>query len=94
MPKPGQRADALNAQADHGEITFYGGIGSARVTAWADALDTTPEAVVNAASVVPPLMDTAQQKGRKKRDRATAPHLRCIAWNASDLPEVRTAIGT
>ena len=94
MPKPGYEAAVRGAHVDHGEITFYGGIGSARVTAWADALDTTPEAVVNAASVVPPLMDTAQQKGRKKRDRPTAPHLRCIAWNAHDLPEVRAALAT
>lgn len=94
MPEPGQRADALNAHIDHGEITFYGGIGSARVTAWADALDTTPEAVVNAADAVPPIMDTAKQKGQKKRDRATAPNLRCIAWNAGDLPEVRAALET
>ena len=94
MPGPGQRADALNAHLDHGEITFYGGIGSARVIAWADALDTTPEAIIRAADMVPPLMDTAQQKGRKKRNRATAPHLRCIAWTVRDLPEVRAALTT
>ena len=92
MPGPGQRANARNAPVDHGEITAYGGIASARVTAWADALSTTPEAIIRAANVVPPLMDTAQQKGHKPRDRATAPHLRCIAWTVGDLPEVRASL--
>ena len=85
-------ATPQHPHVDHGEITFYGGIGSARVTAWADAFGTTPEAIIRAVDVVPPLVDTAQQKGRKKRDRATAPHLRCIAWTTRDLPEVRAAV--
>ena len=92
MPGPGKRADALNAHIDHGEITFYAGIGSARVAAWADAFEVSPEAIVRAAGVVPPLMDTAKQTGGKKRDRATAPHLRCMAWTTGDLPEVRAAL--
>ena len=85
-------ATPRNAHVDHGEISAFGGIASARVTAWADAFDTTPEAIIQAADVVPPLMDTAKQNGRKKRDRATAPHLRCIAWTTGDLPEVRAAL--
>ena len=88
------RATPQQAHVDHGEISAFGGIASARVTAWADALDTTPEAIIRAASDVPPLMDTAQQNGRKKRDRATAPHLRCIAWTVGDLPEVRASLTT
>ena len=81
-----------NAHVDHGEISAFAGIASGRVVAWADALGTTPEAITRAASVVVPLMDTAKQKGRKKRDRATAPDLRCIAWTVGDLPEVRAAL--
>ena len=81
-----------NAHVDHGEISAFAGIASGRVTAWADALGTTPEAIARAASVVPPLMDTAKQNGGKKRDRPTAPHLRCIAWTMGDLPEVRAAL--
>ena len=73
-------ATPRNAHVDHGEISAFGGIASAHVTVWAD--------------VVPPIIDTAQQKGRKKRDRATAPHLRCIAWTVGDLPEVRAALET
>ena len=81
-----------NAHVDHGEISAFGGIASGRITAWADALEATPEAIIRAASVVPPLMDTAKQNGGKKRDRPTAPHLRCIAWTTGDLPEVRAAL--
>ena len=81
-----------NAHVDHGEISAFGGIASGRVTAWADALDATPEAIIRAADAVPPLMDTAKQKRRKKRDRPTAPDLRCIAWTMGDLPEVRAAL--
>ena len=92
MPGPGQQANAIDTDIDHGEITFYAGIGSARVTAWADALEVSPEAVVRAAGVVPPLMDTAKQTGSKKRNRATAPHLRCMAWTKGDLPKVRAAL--
>ena len=87
-------ATPKNAHVDHGEITFYGGIASARVTAWANALGTTPEAIPRAVEAVPPLMDTAKQNGQKKRDRATAPHLRCIAWTTGDLPKVRAALET
>ena len=85
-------ATPQSAHVDHGEITAYGGIASARVTAWADAFDTTPEAIIRAASVVSPMMDTAQQNGSKQRDRATAPHLRCIAWTTNALPEVQAAL--
>ena len=81
-----------NAHVDHGEISAFGGIASGRVTAWADALDTTPEEVNRAVEAVPPLMDTAKQKGTKKRNSTTAPHLRCIAWTMGDLPEVRAAL--
>ena len=83
-----------NAHVDHGEISAFAGIASGRVSAWADALGTTPEAIARAASVVPPLMDTAKQNGGKKRDRPTAPDIRCIAWTMGDLPEVRAALRT
>ena len=81
-----------NAHVDHGEISAFGGIASGRVIAWADAFEVSPEAIIRAADVVLPMMDTAKQKGQKKRDRATAPHLRCIAWTTRDLPEVRAAL--
>ena len=91
----GTRAKPTNAHVKHGDITSYGGIASARVTAWADALDTTPEAVVSAADVVPPLVDTGTRPSNyESHDRPTAPHLRCIAWNASDLPEVKDALAS
>ena len=89
----GERLDACNAHVDHGEISSFGGTASGRVTAWADAFDTTPEAITRTADVMVPLVDTAKQTGGKKRDRSTAPHLRCIAWTMGDLPEVRAAVG-
>ena len=88
----GQRFDAHNAHVDHGDITVYGGVASAYVEAWADALGVPPEVVIDAAAVVPPLMDTSVSKARESHKRPSTPELRCLAWLTHQLPEVRTAV--
>ena len=76
------------------DLTTWGGIHAGRVTAWADALDCTTDAVVNATADVPPLMDTGTRPSNyENHTRPTAPELRCIAWNAEDVPRVRAVVG-
>lgn len=77
-----------------GDLTRWGGICAGRVTAWAEALGTSPEAVVNAADEVPPLVDTGAAKPRESHDRPTDPTLRCIAWNWADVERVRDTLPT
>lgn len=89
----GKRATAHNAHVAHGDITEYGGIASAYVQAWADALHTTPEAVVRAADAVPPLVDTGtSESSYESHERPTDPALRCIAWTSEDVKRVRALI--
>lgn len=92
--RPMQNVHArAHPDADTDDLTTYGGIHAGRVSAWADALGCTTEAVVNATADVPPLMDTAATKARESHTRPTAPHLRCIAWNAADVERVRAVVG-
>ena len=86
------RRSLAHPNAETHDLATYGGIHAGRVTAWADALDTTPEDVVNATDAVPPMMDTAASKNRETHTRPTAPELRCIAWAAEDVPEVRAVV--
>ena len=90
----GKILDAHNAHVDHGDVTMYGGVASARVTAWAKALGVSPEAVAKAAEVVPPMMDTSVSKARESHERPAQPELRCLAWTTDALPEVRAAAET
>jgi hypothetical protein len=84
------RSDTADGPAT---LTTYGGITTGRVTAWADALDTTPEAVVAATDAVPPLMDTGiDPKGDDKYPRSQDPAERSIAWIAGHVPDVRKAV--
>lgn len=84
------RSDTADAPAT---LTTYGGITTGRVTAWADALDTTPEAVVAATETVPPLMDTGiDPKGDNKYPRSQDPTERSIAWIKGHVPAVRNAV--
>ena len=79
--------------AETADLTTYGGIHAGRVTAWAAYLDCTPEDVVSAAADVPPLMDTGTRPSNyESHTRPTAPDLRCIAWNAEDVPRVRAVV--
>lgn len=74
-------------------LTTHGGITTGPVTAWADALDTTPEAVVAATDTVPPLMDTGvDPKGESKYPRSQDPEERSVAWIKGDVPAVREAV--
>ena len=88
----GAKLPVKDAHICYGDLAAYAGIASEYVTAWADALSATPAAIEAAVKEVPPLMDTAKQKGRKKRDLATVTHLRCIAWETRDLLKVRAAL--
>lgn len=84
------RSDTASGPAT---LTTYGGITTGRVTAWADALDTTPEAVVAATETVSPLMDTGiDPKGESKYPRSQDPDERSLAWITSNVPDVRRAV--
>ena len=77
------------------DLTTWGGIHAGRVTAWAAHLDTTPEAVVDATEVVPPMMDTGTRANNyENNERPTAPHLRCIAWTRDDVKRVRAIVAS
>ena len=78
--------------AETHDLTTYGGIHTGRVTAWAAHLDCTPEAVVQAADTVPPLVDTGRGKSYEKHERPTAYELRCIAWSRADVERVRAVV--
>lgn len=78
--------------AETSDLTTHGGICTGRVSAWAAYLDTTPEAVVKAAEVVEPLVDTGTRKAYEKHDRPTAYDLRCIAWSRADVERVRAVV--
>lgn len=65
---------------ESGALEAWGGIVSGRVTEFAEALDTDPETVLQAAKRVPLLVDTAEPKGRRgEPDRPDGPELRCLA---------------
>jgi hypothetical protein len=69
--------------------TEWGGITAGRVTAWAEALGTSADAIVEAARAVPPLMDTGIGKSRESHKRPTDPELRCIAWRRADVERIQ-----
>ena len=77
-----------------GDLTEWGGITAGRVTAWAEALGTRPEAIARAAHAVTPLMDTAKSKARESHERPADPALRCIAWRRADVERVRAQVET
>ena len=84
-----------DAHIRHGDLAAYAGIASGYVTAWADALGTTPAAIEAAAEEVPPLMDTAEPPSAydvKLGPRPDAPSVRCIAWTTGQLGAVRAAV--
>jgi len=79
--------------SDTAELHVWGGIVSARVADLADALDATPEQLLDALeeSGVEPLTDTAKQK-RQERDRPTDPALRSIALTTEALETLRDTL--
>lgn len=77
-----------------GDLTEWGGITAGRVTAWANALGARPEAIIEAAHAVTPLMDTGKGKARESHERPTDPALRCIAWRRADVERVRAMVGS
>jgi len=86
--------DMYGREGDEGELHVWGGIVSARLQAWADALDTAPEAVMEAArrEGIAPVTDTAEPKGREQEGRPTDPALRCVAFARSDAKRLRDAV--
>ena len=62
------------------------------VTAWADAFGVPPEVVILAAAVITPLVYTIVPKARESHERHATLELRCLAWAADQLPEVRAAV--
>jgi hypothetical protein len=71
-----------------GDLAQWGGIWTGRLSAWAAYFGASPSDVVEAADVVPPLMDTARNQSRETHERPTSPELRCIAWNRGDVARV------
>jgi len=83
------------AEQKRGEIEAWGGVVSARLSDYADALDTTAEAVLDAvdAEGVDPVVDTAEPKGRgDDRERPTDPELRCLAFSREDFARLVEAV--
>ncbi|WP_263842053.1 hypothetical protein [Salinibacter sp.] len=77
------RRKGVGKHARGGALESWGGIVSGRVTDYAEAIGTSPEAVLRAAEEVELVFDTAKPKGRgKDRDRPTDPALRCLAMTA------------
>jgi hypothetical protein len=79
-------------QQDAGDLNEHGGIIAGRVVQFADALETEPTAVFDAmqAAGVEPMVDTAKANpgANKKRDRPTAPSMRCLAMTRRDFARV------
>ena len=76
-----------------GDLEAWGGIVSGTVEAFADALGTDCETVLQAAESVPVLVDTAEPKGQgEDRDRPTDPALRSLAVTESTLERLREAV--
>jgi hypothetical protein len=86
------RPDAATGDLTEWGGTEWGGITAGRVTAWAEALGTSADAIVEAARAVTPLMDTGTNKARESHERPTDPALRCIAWRRADVKRVRALV--
>jgi len=73
-----------------GALESWGGIVSGHVSDYAEALDTTPEAVLTAAQKVPLLFDTAESKKTRGDDpsRPTDPTLRCLAMTTGQARQL------
>lgn len=85
------------AQSERGELSVWGGVVSARLEDIAGALETTPEAVLDAidAEGIDPAVDTAEPKGRgDDRDRPAEPELRCLAFTRRDFRRLCETIGS
>ena len=50
------------------------------------------EVFIYAAAAVPPLVPTSVPKAREPHERLDTPELRCLAWAADQLSEVRAAV--
>lgn len=89
------RARSKNADAfETGDLSVYGGIVSGFVSEYAETLDCTPAAVLQAveAEGIDLYFDTAEQNGGKERDRPTAPEKRCLAMPEQELALLREAV--
>jgi len=84
------------AEQTRGEIEAWGGIVSARLSDYAEALDTTAEAVLEAAETagVEPILDTAEPKGQSDAERPTEPELRCLAFSREHFARIVEAVET
>jgi len=82
------------AQRERGKIEAWGGIVAARLSDYAGARDSTPEAVLDAvdAEGIDPAVDTAEAKGREDHDRPTSPELRCLAFTREDFARLVEAV--
>ena len=85
------------AQSERGEIEAWGGIVSARLSDYASALDSTPQAVLDAveAEGIEPAVDTAEPKGQgSDEERPTDPELRCLAFTREDFAQLVDAVAS
>jgi hypothetical protein len=90
-------SEPYGTEEGRGELSVWGGIVSARLSDYAGALDSTPQAVLDAveAEGITPAVDTAEAKGRgDDRERPTEPGLRCLAFTREDFRRLVEAAGS
>ncbi len=90
-------SEPYGTEEGRGELSVWGGIVSARLTDYAGALETAPQAILGAVERkgIEPILDTAEPKGQgKDRDRPTDPGLRCLALTREDFTRLVEAIGS
>jgi hypothetical protein len=69
------------------------GIVAGTLAEYADALDTTPERVLDAIRFTP-MVDTAENQAREDHDRPTDPQLRSLAMTSGQFARLSAAIVT
>jgi hypothetical protein len=87
---------AYGKREGQGEIRCWGGIISARLSALATELDTTPEELMRATrrEGIDPMVDTATDVGRgSAHERPTDPEKRCVAFEFEDFEALADAVG-
>ncbi|MCS4116318.1 hypothetical protein GGP49_003270 [Salinibacter ruber] len=89
-------SEPYGTEGGRGELSVWGGIVSARLTDYAGALETAPQAILGAVERegIEPILDMAEPKGQgKDRDRPTDPRLRCLALTREDFGRLVEAVG-
>jgi hypothetical protein len=82
------------AEDGRGELSVWGGIASARLSDYAGALETSPQAILDAvdAEGIDLILDTAEKGQASDRERPTSPELRCLAFTREDFRRLVEAV--